>query len=666
MDGRERSRGLNARMAKLRMSLRGEVALGIALVGVVVTVVLFAVTAPQMARSFSTIESGEVVKDVGRLRNAMTAELANLESTAHDWAAWDESAEFVRGTLPTFPEANLMPDTFVNLRLSFMVFFDSADRVVYAKSYNLEGGEAPSPRDFLTAAVPVLALWQSVEDTSSRAGILAFGDRLAFTAIHPVTTSFDEPPAVGRLAIGRIVDATEVARLASQIRLPLEVRSIGDPRNTADLMATLAGGAPAVVPLNSETVAGYTMWEDLLGRPVAVLGVEIPRDAYRAGITATRNLRISIMALFAGLATAFLYFLDRRVLSRMARMTHDVVRIAEVQDTSRRVWVAGKDELAQLGTNINGMLASIEESRAALAKSERQYHNLFESSRDPIYITTEDGRFIDVNPAFVDLLGYTKEEVMTKTAGEFYVHPEDRDAFQAAIAKSGFVTSFPVTLKRKDGVQLRCLLTTALEAPSGSEERVYQGIIRDVTELLRQQEQVAFLAAHDPLTGLLSRGALYDVLRLEIARAMRNLDRLAVFYLDLDRFKEVNDTHGHAAGDHVLQEVSVRLRDVLRASDTVARLGGDEFVALLPGIDSPRDAEIAADKILQALRDSFEIPEDGSFDLSASIGIALFPDDGESGAHLLQRADAAMYVAKAEGRDGWRRYSRGAQRPSQS
>jgi diguanylate cyclase (GGDEF)-like protein len=194
---------------------------------------------------------------------------------------------------------------------------------------------------------------------------------------------------------------------------------------------------------------------------------------------------------------------------------------------------------------------------------------------------------------------------------------------------------------------------------------VYEGIIRDVTELLRQQEELTFLASHDPLTGLLTRSALNDVLTLEIARAMRNLERLAVFYLDLDKFKQVNDVHGHAVGDRVLQEVAARLREALRASDTVARLGGDEFVALLPGIDSPQDAELAAEKILQVLRDSFRAA-DLARGLSVSIGIALYPDDGDDASRLLQRADAAMYNVKSRGRDGWKRHESRANDPSRS
>jgi len=658
-------------MTALRTSLRGQIALGMAGIAITVVVLLFFVVSPYFQTTFSNIERTEVEKNVSRARNAVTAELSNLESMSHDWAAWDEPFDFVQGTRPSFAEENLTENTFVNLRINFIVFLDSAGQVVYSEIYGLEGVETLTPGDILTAATPVLALWQSVDDTSSRSEVLALGDRLALVAVHPILASSHEPPAAGMLAVGRMLDATEVERLASQTTLPLQVRVIGDPRNTAGLFATVTGGNPAapataVVPLSADTVAGYTVWRDLLGEPVAVLGVEVPRDTHLAGTAAVRWMAFWLLSTLAVLCAGFMVFLDWRVLLRTAHLTRDAARIAREQDASQRVLVGGEDELTRLGTSINGMLASIEESRVALDRSEKQYHNLFESSRDPIYITSEDGRFIDANQALVDLFGYTKEEIMTMTAGEFYVHPEDRDAFRVAIQEEGFVASYPVTLRRKDGAHLRCLLTSILEAPSGGTERVYQGIIRDVTELLRQQEKLSFLATHDPLTGLLTRGALDDVLRLEIARAMRNLERLAVFYLDLDRFKEVNDTHGHAAGDRVLQEVSVRLRDALRASDTIARLGGDEFVVLLPGIDNPKDVEIAAEKILRALRDSFAIEDDGSLGLSASIGIAVYPDDADNSTHLLQNADAAMYVAKTEGRDGWRRYVRRPHGPSRS
>ena len=637
----------------------------------VVLALLFVVVFPQLHRTFSGIERVDVRRNVERASNALATELSTLETVSHDWASWDDTVAFVQGQEPQYVDENLFPETFTNLHIDLMAFFDSSGRLVRAQGFDLVQ-EAPAalPGAEVAAVASLVSRDRAADDTSSRAGLLAFGDELALVAAHPILNSLHEPPARGTLVVGRTLTASEVERLASQVRLPIFFRSLSDPRNDPDAVAALIKGdpaklEPAVVPLNEETVAGYTVWRDILGEPVVVLGVEVPRDAYRAGLAASRYLMAALLSALALLGGGFLYFLDSRVLARTARLSGSVARIALAKDSSARVAAEGKDELGGLAANINGMLSSIEESGAALERSEKQYRGLFESSRDPIYITTEDGHFVDVNPALIDLFGYAKDELMAMTAGELYARPEDRDAFRAAIAEEGFVTSYPVTLRKKDGALLQCLLTTITEKLSGTAEPVYQGIIRDVTELLRQQEELTFLASHDPLTGLLTRSALNDVLSLEIARAMRNLERLAVFYLDLDKFKQVNDIHGHAAGDRVLKEVAARLREALRASDTVARLGGDEFVALLPGIDSPKDAELAAEKILQTLRDSFRVA-DLARGLSVSIGIALYPDDGDDGTRLLQKADAAMYNVKNRGRDGWKRYDPKTNGPSRS
>ncbi|MCX6095053.1 MAG: diguanylate cyclase [Candidatus Bipolaricaulota bacterium] len=653
------------------MRLRAQIIWGMGFVAVAVLALLFGFAYPRLGRTFTDIEQVDVRQDVDRATNALAAELSTLEVQSHDWASWDDTAAYVAGTKPSYVDENLSADTFMNLHLNLIAFFDASGRLVLAQAFDLDEGEAAAaPEDEMAAVASVVSPGRSPDDTSSRAGLLSFGDQVALVAIHPILNSAHEPPVLGTLVIGRTLGPSEVDRLAAQVALPLSVRGITDPRNDPGVVATLLGGDPArrqvaVVPLNAETVAGYTVWRDLSGVPVAVLGVEVSRDPFRAGLTAATFLLVATVVTYVLLGGGFLWFLDSRVLSRTARLTRSVAQIARDQDPAARVAVVGKDELGGLAENINGMLAAIEESSTALVQSERRYHNLFDSSRDPIYITAADGHFVDVNPALVELFGYSRDQLMTKTAGELYARPEDRDAFRAAIAGKGFVTGYPVSLRKKDGTLVRCLLTTIADKAPGTGEVIYQGIIRDVTELLRQQEELTFLATHDPLTGLLTRSALNDVLSLEIARAMRNLERLAVFYLDLDKFKQVNDIHGHAAGDRVLRDVAARLREALRASDTVARLGGDEFVALLPGIDSPKDAELAAEKILQALRDSFS-DADLARGLSASIGIALYPDDGDDGTRLLQKADAAMYNVKNCGRDGWKRYDPKTDGPSRS
>ena len=176
------------------------------------------------------------------------------------------------------------------------------------------------------------------------------------------------------------------------------------------------------------------------------------------------------------------------------------------------------------------------------------------------------------------------------------------------------------------------------------------GVARDISERRATQARIAYMAQHDPLTELPNRAVLTDRLRQAIAAARRNGRRVGLLYIDLDRFKPVNDAHGHAVGDLLLREVAIRMRGCVRESDTVGRIGGDEFVVLLPLIDTLPDAEIVAEKIRAALAEPFHLA-DLWLEVSSSIGIALYPDHGADAAALMVHADAAMYVAKHRGRD---------------
>jgi diguanylate cyclase (GGDEF)-like protein len=191
---------------------------------------------------------------------------------------------------------------------------------------------------------------------------------------------------------------------------------------------------------------------------------------------------------------------------------------------------------------------------------------------------------------------------------------------------------------------------------SGRVSRII-GVCQDITERKRREEMVHFLAYHDALTGLPNRRLLDDRLKQAVYQAQRRDARIAAMLVDLDDFKQVNDTAGHRAGDAVLREVAKRLGACVRKADTVARHGGDEFVILMADVHERADCQIVAEKILDALAAEFRI-DGAAYKLGASIGISLFPSDAGDAEALLRNADVAMYRAKQFGKNQFRFYGR--------
>ena len=180
-------------------------------------------------------------------------------------------------------------------------------------------------------------------------------------------------------------------------------------------------------------------------------------------------------------------------------------------------------------------------------------------------------------------------------------------------------------------------------------------VLEDVTEQRADAARIAFMAHHDHLTGLPNRMLLGDRAKVALAQALRSKTLCAVMFLDLDKFKAINDTLGHATGDELLIEVARRLKAQVRDSDTVARIGGDEFVVMLPAIKVREDADMIAGKIRSALAAPYHL-NGNAVDTTPSIGVALYPQDGDSADSLFKCADEAMYEVKNTGRNGYRFY----------
>ena len=649
------------------MSLRLQTALALAAVLLVTLGVLFTVIPPMLEGTFARLETDEVRANVTRVENAIAADLTALESIADDWGSWNDTYQYIVGEMPSFYDDNMTPSALATLRLNVMILVGLDGEPVAVAAIDLETEEVVEAPEELLSAAFVSALFPELiaGEPTFRSGLLRLGDGLLLVAADAVLTSHDEGPSRGILLIGRLLDDSEVARLAEQTQLGVTVRTLEDPAIAPWVVGRLTDALEqpdnvVVHPTSGDSIAGHALLRDLRGQPVAVASIETTRDTYLAGQSAVRTLGGAAVGVLVTSSLLLLLLLDTRILRRLSTLAAGVRRIREQHAPSGRVTVAGRDEIGRLAAQTNEMLESLEQSRQDLEQKERKYRSLFEYSRDAIYITSPDGRFVDVNQALVDLLACPRDELMKIDATAFYVDPSARDDFRAAIDGPGYVIDYPVRLRRRDGVILDGLLTTVAQTDAAGNLTAYQGIIRDITEMKRAQEELAFLAMHDPLTGLLNRGALMSRLDVELTRAGRNLERCGVVYVDLDRFKEVNDTQGHAVGDDILRHAAQRLVGVLRKSDAIARIGGDEFVILIPELEAPTGHADVAEKLIRSLQEPFTAAG-RSFTLSASIGIAIFPDDGTDATTLLQRADDAMYVAKQRGRGTWHRHDGGVE-----
>ncbi|MAA63605.1 MAG: two-component system response regulator [Alteromonadaceae bacterium] len=308
-----------------------------------------------------------------------------------------------------------------------------------------------------------------------------------------------------------------------------------------------------------------------------------------------------------------------------------------------------------------------------LKKSEELHRYIVNSSPDIVFMLDQEGRICFVNHKVEALLGYQSTELI----GRHFRHLiEEQDisrgtyALQDPAISAENPRTFEIRLKTRGSRQAnRFFEITAFPIgdegaqflPQGSvrrrigEARIY-GSARDITERKEAEAFINFQAYHDLLTRLPNRALFKDRLMLAITQAQRTDQKLAVMFLDLDRFKVVNDTLGHAMGDRLLQAVTQRLESCLRKGDTLSRFGGDEFTLLLPAISGNEDARKIARKLIHVLKAPFQLGEHEVF-VGVSVGIAIFPEGGESMDQLIQCADIAMYHVKASGKDGYRFYS---------
>ena len=295
-----------------------------------------------------------------------------------------------------------------------------------------------------------------------------------------------------------------------------------------------------------------------------------------------------------------------------------------------------------------------------IRQSEERYRTIIEEMEEWYFETDLAGKFLYFNDALVRASGYPQKEltglnfralIKQEQAEEIY------KIFHQVYEIGEPIKNFPQEFARPNGSITFAEVSVFPKRDHRGKIFGFRGVGHDITERKRVEQELSYMATHDPLTGLPNRMLFMDRLKMALAHAKRNKQKLAVMMLDLDHFKNINDTLGHLVGDRLLKEIGLRLTGLLRQNDTISRLGGDEFIILLSEIVRMEDSVEVAEKILKAIQQPF-ICDSHQLITSTSIGIAIYPDDCQDMDSLMKNADMAMYSVKAHGRNSYQFFTK--------
>ncbi len=421
-------------------------------------------------------------------------------------------------------------------------------------------------------------------------------------------------------------------------------------------------GIDGVERLYAFAPVGQTGWTVASGLSSSGIYADVNSSARR-----TVLLGLVIVLLSSGLVV----LISRKINQPVAALQATVQGVIRGQ-LDQRAPVAGPLEIAETAAGMNAMLDQLqvaEQAEDALRESEARYARVIEGSDEGFWDWDIGAKTFNVSPRFESMLGYaTGEWHVTPDQWPANVHPDDLPHVITSLANhtKGLTEKHDVELrvKTKSGDWKWILLRSkVLVRDARGRARVMSGTHTDITDRKQAEALIWQQANTDALTGLPNRRMLRDRLEQAIKRCKRENAQLAVLFIDLDLFKEVNDTLGHGKGDALLMEAAHRLRSRVRESDTVARQGGDEFTVVIQELDARRVEQIAQN-ILASLAESFQLGDDQAF-ITASIGIAVYPDDANDIEDLFKSADQALYAAKAAGRNRFSYFTQALQKSAQ-
>lgn len=592
------------------------------------------------------------------LHNRLDFELKRHLDIVRTYAWWDASYDFIQRPNETFEQENLDHEMLDDLGFDFVLFLDDRGHL------QLKQWSPPAPDQRVLFGAPSAsdqALLEALQQRAIRLGALDFRGRTDHSLSElllvdnlptllvsvPISNNQGSAPAKGAILAGYFLDRERLANLREQMQADLQPMPNIATDSTWKPLRGRSGGTHNQALLSPRRFIGEHVQQVSVqylsssGEPQLRFDITKKRLLYIQGEKAINFfLGASLLVALGAFLVGYLA-LELWVLRRVQRLNREVAEVGR-NAHSIRLSDFGNDELGQLAGEMNQMLERLEHSEA-------RDRAILQSMRDGYFEMDVDGVILTVNPALCQLLGQTRETLIGHPYYELLGEDDlarARQPFQRAM-QSGAGKTFAIPLQRADGSLGYFEATVSLIHDLQGELRGYRGIVRDVSDQIAYQQQLLEMAYRDPLTGLGNRKAFDEQLGQALLRAGSGGSELALLYLDLDRFKEVNDRFGHDIGDALLRTVAERVRSTLRQPDKAYRLGGDEFAVLLED-SQENNPQRLAERLLAALVQPIALNGERIDFVTPSIGIALYPRHAGDAEGLVRAADSAMYEAKRQ------------------
>ncbi|HFN4042786.1 TPA: diguanylate cyclase [Pseudomonas aeruginosa] len=592
------------------------------------------------------------------LHNRLDFELKRHLDIVRTYAWWDASYDFIQRPNETFEQENLDHEMLDDLGFDFVLFLDDRGHL------QLKQWSPPAPDQRVLFGAPSAsdqALLEALQQRAIRLGALDFRGRTDHSLSElllvdnlptllvsvPISNNQGSAPAKGAILAGYFLDRERLANLREQMQADLQPMPNIATDSTWKPLRSHSGSTHNQALLSPRRFIGEHVQQVSVqylsssGEPQLRFDITKKRLLYIQGEKAINFfLGASLLVALGAFLVGYLA-LELWVLRRVQRLNREVAEVGR-NAHSIRLSDFGNDELGQLAGEMNQMLERLEHSEA-------RDRAILQSMRDGYFEMDVDGVILTVNPALCQLLGQTRETLIGHPYYELLGEDDlarARQPFQRAM-QSGAGKTFAIPLQRADGSLGYFEATVSLIHDLQGELRGYRGIVRDVSDQIAYQQQLLEMAYRDPLTGLGNRKAFDEQLGQALLRAGSGGSELALLYLDLDRFKEVNDRFGHDIGDALLRTVAERVRSTLRQPDKAYRLGGDEFAVLLED-SQENNPQRLAERLLAALVQPIALNGERIDFVTPSIGIALYPRHAGDAEGLVRAADSAMYEAKRQ------------------